>query len=77
MADIRAPQWPAVRTPTTPAPKADARADAQRAFFQAAMAGGEPVAPRAAPKAVDLKIQLPDAQPEKILRPGSFVDIRV
>jgi hypothetical protein len=78
MADIRAPQWPAVRTPTPAAPKADARAQAQRAFFQAALTGKTEDAPRApAAKAPDLRVQMPAEEPQKILRPGSFVDIRV
>ena len=77
MADIRAPQWPAIRPPTTPAAKNDARAEAQRAFFQAAMTGklNEPVP--TAQRAPDLRIQMPQAQPEKLLRPGSIIDIRV
>jgi hypothetical protein len=38
----------------------------------------ETPAPRAAPvRAPDLKIQMPQAAPEKILRPGSIIDIRV
>lgn len=84
MADIRAPQWPAVRTPTAPAAKADARAEAQRAFFQAAMAGQTVVtskvaetAPAAGPRAPDLRVQMPDAPPERYLRPGSILDIKV
>ncbi len=77
MADIRAPQWPAVRPPPTPAAKSDARAEAQRAFFQAAMAGKLHEPAPAAQRAPDLRIQMPQAQPEKILRPGSIIDIRV
>jgi len=81
MADIRAPQWPAVRTPSAPPAKADARTEAQRAFFQAALAGQTATAseaPRAAAaRAPDLRIQMPEAPPEKILRPGSIIDIKV
>jgi hypothetical protein len=79
MADIRAPNWPAVRPPTMPAARPDARAEAQRAFFQAALAGKvEALAPSAAPvRAPDLTVQLPPAAPEKILSPGSIIDIRV
>ena len=79
MADIRAPNWPAVRPPSVPAARPDARAEAQRAFFAAALAGKvEASAPGAPPvRAPDLTVQLPAAAPEKILRPGSIIDIRV
>ena len=82
MADIRAPQWPVLRPPANPAPKADARAQAQRAFFEAALAGRTEATPEAAPfRAPDLRIQMPasapPSAPEKILRPGSIIDIKV
>lgn len=78
--------------PTQPPPAGAARADptrsaAQKAFFDLAM--GKAAAPAAAPAApptvpaaaapVTLQ-RIPDAaaeKPEKILRPGSLLDIRV
>jgi hypothetical protein len=92
MAEIRPPSWPVATTTGTPASRAGAaRTAAQRAFFDAALRGqgvnpqaparetttvqAQP-APRAA-RAPDLTIQMPDDKPQKILRPGSIIDIRV
>ena len=79
MADIRPPQWPAVRTLQPPAPaKPDARVAAQRAFFEAALAGTSVAAPApATPRKPDLHVQMPAEHPQRILRPGSIVDIKV
>jgi len=76
MADIRPPQWPVLRPPA--APKPDARAEAQRAFFQAALAARPEAAPQTAPThPADLRVQIPASEPQKILRPGSIIDIKV
>lgn len=83
MSTVRPPIFP------TPQPSAQgaspARSAAQRAFFQAAM--GESQAPMAAraqapqaqPQAPVHRVptNLPDEPPQKILRPGSLLDIRV
>lgn len=84
MSTIRPPIFP---TPQ-PQPQATApvRNPAQRAFFEAAMgrpaaaqaqvqAQAQPQAP-AAP-AHRMPAALPDEPPQKILRPGSLLDIRV
>jgi hypothetical protein len=75
--------------PTQPAPGAPARADqaksaAQKAFFDMAMgkaAAPAPAAPAAVAMAAPVPMQrIPDAaaeKPQKILRPGSLLDIRV
>lgn len=90
MADpIRPHSWP--NLPAAPARTggpADARSAAQRAFFEQAL--GRSTAPAAAtqkaaaasplairPRGPDLRIELPDAPPAKILRPGSIIDIKV
>ena len=81
---------PVVSPPTTPAarPAADARA-AQRAFFQQVIGDQTPV--RAAPavqrpmqaSAVEAPVvrdrirPIPEDKPDRIMRPGSFVDIKV
>lgn len=74
----------------TARPAADpARTAAQRAFFQAAMGGVEaPTTPK--PRPVDptqsagrftpqasQRAAIPDEPPQRILRPGSFIDIKV
>lgn len=78
-------------TPPTPQPQGGARADApranaQRAFFQAAMgqaqAPARPAAPptEAAPSAAPTTQRIPDPRaepPTRILRPGSLLDIKV
>jgi hypothetical protein len=93
MAEIRPPAWPVAATPSAPqgaaGPAAAARTAAQKAFFDAALRGVAPQAParetttvqaQPAPRAArapDLTIQLPEEPPQKILRPGSIIDIRV
>ncbi|KQW65951.1 hypothetical protein ASE17_14150 [Phenylobacterium sp. Root77] len=80
MSTIRPPIFP---TPQ-PQPQATApvRNPAQRAFFEAAM--GRPAAAQAqvqaqapAAPAHRMPAALPDEPPQKILRPGSLLDIRV
>ena len=81
MAEIRPPQWPVVQTraPATPA-RQDARIAAQKAFFEAAMAGKTAKAPdqdpqpRTRARAFQASAQ---AEPDKIPRPGSIIDIWV
>ena len=81
MADpIRPPVWP--NLPAAPQ-RTDAKTAAQRAFFQQALNGAavstssqeEPR--RQAPRQPDLRIEIPDGPPQKILRPGSIIDIKV
>ncbi len=82
MADpIRPPSWP--NLPAAPQ-RADARTAAQRAFFQQALNGmaatttsSQEEPRRQAPRQPDLRIEIPDAPPQKILRPGSIIDIKV
>lgn len=99
MADIRTPNWPAAGnsgTALVPQKGTDSqRAEAQRAFFQAALTGQQvapppPAAPTAPVQAAaaatqdaprgrrpDLTIEVPKEEPQKILRPGSIIDIWV
>ena len=81
MSTIRPPIFP---TPQPQAqPTAPVRSSAQQAFFAAAM--GRPAAPpqvQAQPQAQAAPAQrmpasLPADPPQKILRPGSLLDIRV
>jgi len=64
--------------PTPARPAAEARA-AQRAFFEAALGKAEAVAaPRAQIPAVKITpIQTDAPAPQRILRPGSLIDIKV
>lgn len=83
MNPIRPPAVPpGSSTAQAPRPVDPARAAAQRAFFEAAL--GKPAAPAASPAApatVQVALQrTPEptaARPEKVLRPGSLLDIRV
>lgn len=87
MADpIRPPSWPNLpAAPSRSGPATDARSVAQRAFFEQALGGSAAAAPppqdlaRPAPRVrqADLRIEIPDAPPTKILRPGSIIDIKV
>ena len=94
MADIRPPNWPVSdgRALVPQKGTGSARAEAQRAFFQAALttqgvaapaakptpaAAAQTAQPASRPRAPDLTIQMPDEEPRKILRPGSIIDIRV
>jgi hypothetical protein len=84
---IRPSVTPQAAPPARPAADA-ARAAAQRAFFQAAMGGEVPTTP--APRPVDpvmgaqkftpqasQRASIPEEPPQRILRPGSFLDIKV
>ena len=75
-----------VQTPTQARGAAEARA-AQRAFFQQALGDATPVrvAPRAttvshsqaAPATPDIRRPIPAEPPTRLMRPGSFVDVKV
>ena len=85
MTAIRPPAFPQVRTPEPPrAGAADAgKLAAQKAFFQAALGQAAPAqtvssAAAAPPAATVSRIPEPGAEkPQKILRPGSLLDIRI
>lgn len=86
--EIRPFTPPVVSPSTTPSarPTAEARA-AQRAFFQQVVGDQTPVraAPPAPAQAAAVHAQpvrdrirpIPEEKPERIMRPGSFVDIKV
>ena len=83
MADLRPPAAGSSLIPqarTTPA-RSEAVKAAQRAFFQAALNGVEPVAataqPRVAPTAPVQPARFDAAPPSRMLRPGSLLDIKV
>lgn len=81
MSDVRPVAWPAAAQPAQPA--SPARSAAQRAFFEQALGRAGAPAPQAAVQpspaqpAAPARMRIPDAPPEKILRPGSLIDIKV
>jgi hypothetical protein len=87
---VRPPVFPLPPTPAAPARADPTRSAAQKAFFDMAMgkaAAPAPTAPAAVtvsaarPSQTPVTLQrMPDAgaeKPQKILRPGSLLDIRV
>jgi len=73
------------QTPTQARSTVEARA-AQRAFFQQALGDPTPVraAPRTAPASLsqpiptrEIRRPIPDEPPTRLMRPGSFVDVKV
>ncbi len=82
MADIRTPAAGSSLVPQArgaPA-RSEAVKTAQRAFFQAALNGVEPVAaaqPRVAPTVAVQPTRSDTAPPSRLLRPGSLLDIKV
>jgi len=89
MAVIRPFTPPMVPQPTPSAPvrtTAEAKA-AQRAFFQQALGDATPVraapaaatpsAPQAAQTVREVRRPIPEEPPARVMRPGSFVDIKV
>ncbi len=81
MSAIR-PQLPQTATPSArPSAASDATRAAQRAFFQAALTGAAPAeAPHARPSAPAVRVtplQTDAPPPERVLRPGSLLDIKV
>ena len=92
MTAVRPPVWPAV-TPPASGSAGNARTAAQRAFFEAALGkAGAPTAqpqpaptpavraetmPQPAAQRVRTEFVQPTEPPQKILRPGSLLDIKV
>jgi hypothetical protein len=81
---VRPPIFPPQPTPASPARADPTRSAAQKAFFDMAMgkaAAAPPPMAAATPPAGPATLQrIPDAaaeKPQKILRPGSLLDIRV
>lgn len=90
MSNIRPAGWPVVPSKSASVP-ATTNAPTRAAFFQAALTDVTPTRPAVAPSTVQLQTQAqpqqraapqkpfvqPDAQPQKILRPGSLLNILV
>lgn len=91
MSTVRPAGWPNVPSNTTSTPAAGQGASTRAAFFQAALGDAAPTRPVAAPSTVQMQTMAqpqqrqappkpfvqPDAQPTRILRPGSLLNIVV
>lgn len=89
MSNVRPAGWPSV--PSKPAAPSGPAAQTRAAFFQQALGDAAPTRPVAAPSTVQLQTMAqpqqrpapqkpfvqPDAQPQRILRPGSLLNIVV
>ena len=79
---VRPPSWPVVQPQAQPV-RSDARLSAQKAFFEAALAGKvapQSLQPEPAPASAARARAAAPTQPEageKIPRPGSIIDIWV
>ena len=92
MSTVRPAGWPNVPARTTPTPAPGAEASTRSAFFQAALGDAAAARPAQAAASVQMQAQAQakpqrqpperpfvqtDAQPQKILRPGSLLNIVV
>lgn len=92
MSNIRPAGWPNVPATTAPTPAAKAGASTRAAFFQAALSETTVSRPIQSVASAQMQAQAsaapqrqaparpftqPDAQPQKILRPGSLLNIVV
>lgn len=91
MSTVRPAGWPSVPSKPATAPASGAGAQTRAAFFQAALSDATSARPAAAPSTVQMQTMAqpqqrqappkpfvqPDAQPQKILRPGSLLNILV
>jgi len=88
MSTVRPAGWPSVPAQPTSTPASGAGAATRSAFFQAALGDAAPTRPAQAAASVQMQAQAqpqrqaparpfvqPDAQPQKILRPGSLLNI--
>jgi hypothetical protein len=91
MSNVRPAGWPSVPAKTASTPATGQGAQTRAAFFQAALTDAGPTRPAVAPSTVQMQTMAqpqqrpaparpfvqPDAQPQKILRPGSLLNIVV
>lgn len=90
MSTVRPAGWPSAPSNPASAPSTGPGAQTRAAFFQAALTDTAPARPVAAPSTVQMQTMAqpqqraapqpfvqPDTQPQKILRPGSLLNIVV
>jgi hypothetical protein len=89
MSNVRPAGWPSVPSQPASPPSTGAGAQTRAAFFQSALGDAAPTRPAVAPSTVQMQTMAqpqqrqappkpfvqPDAQPQKILRPGSLLNI--
>jgi hypothetical protein len=91
MSNVRPAGWPTVPAKTASTPATGQAAQTRAAFFQQALGDATPARPATAPSTVQMQTLAqpqqrpapakpfvqPDSQPQKILRPGSLLNILV
>ena len=91
MSNVRPAGWPTVPSKPAQTPSTGQAASTRAAFFQQALGDAAPTRPAAAPSTVQMQTLAqpqqrpapakpfvqPDSQPQKILRPGSLLNILV
>ena len=91
MSNVRPAGWPSVPSKPAQTPASGPAASTRAAFFQQALGDAAPTRPAAPPSTVQMQTMAqpqqrqapakpfvqPDAQPQKILRPGSLLNIVV
>jgi hypothetical protein len=91
MSNVRPAGWPSVPSKPAATPQTGAGAQTRAAFFQSALGDAAPTRPAIAPSTVQMQTMAqpqqrqapakrfvqPDAQPQRILRPGSLLNIIV
>ena len=90
MSNVRPAGWPSVPSKPAQAPASGQGAQTRAAFFQAALGDAAVTRPAVAPSTVQMQTMAqqqrpapqkpfvqPDAQPQRILRPGSLLNIVV
>lgn len=91
MSNVRPAGWPSVPSKPAAAPTTGAAAQTRAAFFQTALGDAAPTRPAAAPSTLQMQTMAqpqqrtappkafvqPDTQPQKVLRPGSLLNILV
>jgi hypothetical protein len=91
MSTVRPAGWPSAPSKPASTPATGPGAQTRAAFFQAALTDAAPTRPAAAPSTVQMQTMAqpqhrpapqkpfvqPDTQPQKILRPGSLLNIVV
>lgn len=91
MSNVRPAGWPSVPSKPASTPATGAAAQTRAAFFQTALGDAAPTRPAVAPSTVQMQTMAqpqhrtappkafvqPEAQPQKVLRPGSLLNILV
>lgn len=91
MSNVRPAGWPSVPSKPASAPTTGAAAQTRAAFFQTALGDAAPTRPAAAPSTLQMQTMAqpqqrtappkafvqPETQPQKVLRPGSLLNILV